>query len=133
MGELLLHKPLLPGSNEIDQLQRIIRLLGTPTEKIWPAIRELPLFSNIQLLNQPYNNIKTVFPDASVECITLLNRLFVYDPTKRATAEECLASDYMTIQSPLPCHPSMMPRLKRDGSTRRRTQKRAAEEEIEIL
>ena len=28
MGELLSHKPLLPGTSEIDQINRIIELLG---------------------------------------------------------------------------------------------------------
>lgn len=37
MGELLLHKPLLPGKNEVHQLELIIDLLGTPNERIWPV------------------------------------------------------------------------------------------------
>lgn len=35
MGELLLHRPLLPGSTEVEQLRLIINLLGTPNEAIW--------------------------------------------------------------------------------------------------
>lgn len=36
-GELLLHKPLLPGRSEINQIELIIDLLGTPSEAIWPV------------------------------------------------------------------------------------------------
>lgn len=32
-AELLLGKPLLPGSDEIDQLHRIFDLLGTPNDR----------------------------------------------------------------------------------------------------
>jgi cyclin-dependent kinase 10 len=37
LGELLAHRPLLPGKSEINQVELIIDLLGTPTESIWPV------------------------------------------------------------------------------------------------
>ena len=36
MAELYLLNPLLPGSNEIDQLNKTVNLLGTPTKSSWP-------------------------------------------------------------------------------------------------
>ena len=42
-GELMLRKPLLPGSTELDQLQKIFELLGPPTEAQWPDFPTLPL------------------------------------------------------------------------------------------
>lgn len=36
-GELLLHKPLLPGRSELNQIELIINLLGTPNDIIWPV------------------------------------------------------------------------------------------------
>jgi cyclin-dependent kinase 10 len=42
------------------------------------------------LKNQPYNNLKHKFPWLSAAGLRLLNFLFMYDPNKRATAEECL-------------------------------------------
>ena len=42
LGELLAHKPLLPGKSEINQLDLIIDLLGTPNDSIWPGLSELP-------------------------------------------------------------------------------------------
>ncbi|CAF5229922.1 unnamed protein product, partial [Rotaria magnacalcarata] len=32
MAELILHKPLFPGNDVIEQLNKIIDLLGTPNE-----------------------------------------------------------------------------------------------------
>lgn len=123
MGELLLHKPLLPGKDEIDQLRLIIALLGTPTEKIWPGMTKLPVFQNYKLMQQPYNNIKAVFADRTPECIELLNSLFVYDPKRRSTAKQCLDSEYFKL-SPLPCDPSIMPSL--SGLTRKRKRKKSS-------
>jgi cyclin-dependent kinase 10 len=108
LGELLLHKPLLPGKSEIHQLELIIDLLGTPNDTIWPSYSELPILGSITLKQQPYNNLKHVFTWLSQAGIRLLNFLFMYDPKKRATAEDCLQSSYFK-DAPLPCDPELMP------------------------
>lgn len=41
LAELLAHKPLLPGTSEIHQIDLIVQLLGTPNENIWP-VRVVP-------------------------------------------------------------------------------------------
>lgn len=43
LAELLAHKPLLPGSSEIQQIDLIVQLLGTPNETIWPVSPALAL------------------------------------------------------------------------------------------
>ncbi|KAA3671602.1 cyclin-dependent kinase 10 [Paragonimus westermani] len=53
MGELLLHKPLLPGKSEIHQIELIIDLLGTPNDQIWPGMSKLPALEKINLKKQP--------------------------------------------------------------------------------
>lgn len=88
------HKPLLPGRSEIAQLELIVDLLGTPSEAIWPEFNSLPALQNFTLKQQPYNNLKQRFPWLSAAGLRLLNFLFMYDPKKRATAEECLQSSY---------------------------------------
>ncbi|XP_036922340.1 cyclin-dependent kinase 10 isoform X4 [Sturnira hondurensis] len=39
LAELLAHKPLLPGTSEIHQVDLIVQLLGTPSENIWPPVQ----------------------------------------------------------------------------------------------
>merc|ERR1711865_947103 len=41
-AEMVNGRPLFPGNTDQDQLQRIFKLLGTPNEKMWPTITELP-------------------------------------------------------------------------------------------
>lgn len=108
LGELLDHRPLLPGRSEISQLELIVDLLGTPSDAIWPEYSSLPALQNITLKVQPYNNLKQRFPWLTPAGLRLLNFLFMYDPKKRATAEECLQSSYFK-EAPLPCEPKMMP------------------------
>jgi serine/threonine protein kinase len=42
MAEMLTTHPLFPGESQIDQLFRIFRTLGTPTEEVWPSVSTLP-------------------------------------------------------------------------------------------
>ena len=107
LAELLAHKPLLPGTSEIHQVDLIVQLLGTPSENIWPVsaqppplprlagpapsssprvpqgFSKLPLASQYSLRKQPYNNLKHKFPWLSEAGLRLLNLLFMYDPKKR--------------------------------------------------
>ncbi|XP_068653788.1 cyclin-dependent kinase G-2-like isoform X2 [Aristolochia californica] len=42
MAELLAKEPLFSGKSEIDQLDKIFKTLGTPSEKIWAGFAKLP-------------------------------------------------------------------------------------------
>merc|ERR1719397_259582 len=78
LGELLAHKPLLPGKSEINQIELVIDLLGTPNDNIWPAFSSLPALQEFTLKQQPYNNLKHKFPWLSAAGLRLLNFLFMY-------------------------------------------------------
>ncbi|XP_020014932.1 cyclin-dependent kinase 3 isoform X2 [Castor canadensis] len=41
-AEMVTRKVLFPGDSEIDQLFRIFRTLGTPSEATWPGVTQLP-------------------------------------------------------------------------------------------
>jgi len=117
LGELLAHRPLLPGRSEIHQIDLILDLLGTPNDAIWPGFSKLPALENFTLKKQPYNNLRDTFPWLSDTGIRLLNIMFMFDPKKRASAEDCADSSYFKEQ-PRPCDPEFMPsfpqhRLKR--------------------
>ncbi|XP_077374259.1 cyclin-dependent kinase 10 isoform X2 [Festucalex cinctus] len=108
LAELLAHKPLLPGTSEIQQLDLIVQLLGTPNENIWPGFSDLSLIGQYSLRKQPYNNLKNKFTWLSEAGHRLLNLLFMYNPQRRATAKDCLESSYFK-EKPLPCEPELMP------------------------
>ncbi|XP_035388003.1 cyclin-dependent kinase 10 isoform X2 [Electrophorus electricus] len=108
LAELLAHKPLLPGSSEVQQLDLIVQLLGTPNDNIWPGFSRLPLSGQYSLRKQPYNNLKNKFTWLSEAGLRLLNLLFMYNPQRRASAVDCLESSYFK-EKPLPCEPELMP------------------------
>ncbi len=94
IGELLANQPLMPGTSELQQIQFIIDLLGTPNDSIWQGYSSLPMLEKYSLKKQPYNNLKHKFPWLSQAGLRMLNFLFMYDPLKRATAEDCLTHSY---------------------------------------
>jgi len=108
-AEIITKQPLLPGRSEIDQLDKIFKLLGSPNEKIWPGLSELPNAKKINFGLQPYNNLKNRFSGQITEsCFDLLNRMLTYDPTKRITAAEALQHPYFQ-ESPRAKDPDFMP------------------------
>ncbi|KAB2609161.1 cyclin-dependent kinase G-2-like [Pyrus ussuriensis x Pyrus communis] len=96
MAELLAKAPLFSGKDEIEQLDKIFKTLGTPDEK--SGLSKLPGFK-ANFVKQPYNLLRKKFPAASFtgSCpvlsesgFDLLKRLLSYNPVERITAKDAL-------------------------------------------
>lgn len=85
-------RPLFSGTSEADQLDKIFRLLGTPTVAEYPGIVDLPEYAP-DLLPQypkPRNGIGGLVPKLDAAGVDLLSRMLQYDPSKRITAQKAL-------------------------------------------
>ncbi|RHZ56105.1 hypothetical protein Glove_406g104 [Diversispora epigaea] len=118
-AELVNKEPLLPGRAELDQLDKIFKLLGMPNEKIWPGFSKLPHTKNMPFVKQIHNTLRSRFPYLTENGIDLMSKLLTYDPAKRITAEEALKHSYFT-ESPLPKDPEMFPTWPSKGGGERR-------------
>ncbi|XP_076859210.1 cyclin-dependent kinase 11B isoform X2 [Brachyhypopomus gauderio] len=108
-GELLTQKPLFPGKSEIDQINKIFKDLGSPSEKIWPGYGELPAVKKMTFTDYPYNNLRKRFGALlSDQGFDLMNKFLTYCPSKRISADEALKHEYFR-ETPLPIEPSMFP------------------------
>ncbi|XP_032426083.1 cyclin-dependent kinase 11B isoform X1 [Xiphophorus hellerii] len=108
-GELLTQKPLFPGKSEIDQINKIYKDLGSPSEKIWPGYSELPAVKKMSFTEYPYNNLRKRFGALlSDQGFDLMNKFLTYCPGKRISADEALKHEYFR-ETPLPIDPSMFP------------------------
>ncbi|KAG8652656.1 cyclin-dependent kinase G-2 [Manihot esculenta] len=115
MAELLTKEPLFKGKGEIDQLGKIFRILGTPSETIWPGFSKLP-GAKANFVQQPYNLLRKKFPATSFTGspvlsdlgFDLLNKLLTYDPEKRITADAALNHPWFH-EVPLPKSKEFMP------------------------
>ncbi|XP_034027825.1 cyclin-dependent kinase 11B isoform X3 [Thalassophryne amazonica] len=108
-GELLTQKPLFPGKTEIDQINKIFKDLGSPSEKIWPGYSELPAVKKMTFTEYPYNNLRKRFGALlSDQGFDLMNKFLTYCPNKRILSDEALKHEYF-LESPKPIDSSMFP------------------------
>lgn len=88
-AEMVTSQPLFPGDSEIDELFKIFRVLGTPTEETWKGVTQLRDFKHTFPKWQPQplsNYVKDLDPLG----IDLLSQMLQFDPMKRISAVEAM-------------------------------------------
>ncbi|KAA1466647.1 kinase-like protein [Dentipellis sp. KUC8613] len=116
MAELASLRPIFKGEEakldskknvpfQKDQFLKILEVLGTPDDKEWPGIRDMPEYQSLKRLdtypNRLYDWCRTrISSNAGYD---LLRQLFAYDPDKRLTAKEALDHKWFH-EDPKPSH-----------------------------
>lgn len=108
LAELLAGKPIMPGRTEVEQLHKIFKLCGSPSEDYWRRSR-LP-HATIFKPQHPYRRcFADVFKDFPSPSLALLDVLLAIEPEHRGTAASALKSKFFTT-SPFACDPSTLPK-----------------------
>ncbi|KAJ4299083.1 Cyclin-dependent kinase catalytic subunit [Kalmusia sp. IMI 367209] len=94
-AEMCTRKPLFPGDSEIDEIFKIFRVLGTPTEQDWPGVTSFPDYkaSFPKWNKQDIAGTVTSLDDYGLD---LLDALLVYDPAGRISAKQAVIHPYFT-------------------------------------
>nr|GMD63425.1 mitogen-activated protein kinase 7 [Ipomoea batatas] len=110
-AEILGRKPLFPGTDCLTQLKLIITLLGTQPEahlqfidnpKAKRFIRSLPFSRG--------PHFSSLFPEADPLALDLLQKMLVFDPSKRITVSQALYHPYLTgLYDPIQNPPAQFP------------------------
>ena len=104
MMEVFTKHAIFPGDGgEINQLDKVYNVLGTPTRSEWPGLVDMAWFE----LLRPTERKSNVFAEKYKEKLTpaafdLLQAMFLYDPAKRPTAGDVLEHPYFTTEEPAP-------------------------------
>ncbi|KAJ4895212.1 Protein kinase superfamily protein [Raphanus sativus] len=108
LGELYAGKPILPGKTEVEQLHKIFKLCGSPTESYW---RKHNLRSSAGFRSRvPYRRkLSEMFKDFPTSVLLLLETLLSIDPDQRNSADSALESEYFKTK-PFACDPSCLPK-----------------------
>ncbi|XP_022719252.1 probable serine/threonine-protein kinase At1g54610 isoform X1 [Durio zibethinus] len=108
LAELLAGKPILPGRTEVEQLHKIYKLCGSPSDEYWKKSK-LPN-GTIFKPREPYKRcIKETFKDFPPSSLPLIDTLLAIDPAERLTATAALSSEFFTTE-PYACEPSSLPK-----------------------
>ncbi|KAL5350793.1 hypothetical protein V496_05465 [Pseudogymnoascus sp. VKM F-4515 (FW-2607)] len=92
-AEMCTRKPLFAGDSEIDEIFKIFRLLGTPTELDWPGVTSFPDFkSSFPKWGRDLNS--NLIPGLDNFGQDLLENMLVYDPAGRISAKQACMHPY---------------------------------------
>ncbi|CAM8935920.1 unnamed protein product [Rhodiola kirilowii] len=95
-AELLGRKPIFPGTECLNQLKLIINILGSQREEDTEFIDNPKARRYIKTLPYtPGTSLQRLYPNAHPLAIDLLQRMLVFDPTKRIGVTEALQHPYM--------------------------------------
>jgi serine/threonine protein kinase len=97
-AEMVTQRPMFPGDSEIDELYRIFRIFGTPTERTpegntWPGVSELPDWKPTFPAWKAKPLIDSV-KGLEAYGVDLLQKLCFYEPGRRITAKAARLHPY---------------------------------------
>uniref|UniRef100_A0A0D3HK07 [RNA-polymerase]-subunit kinase n=1 Tax=Oryza barthii TaxID=65489 RepID=A0A0D3HK07_9ORYZ len=109
LAELLASKPIMPGRTEVEQIHKIFKLCGSPSDEYWQKLN-VPQTGMFKPSRQYRRCIADNFKHFPQPAIVLLDNLLALEPEARGTAASTLQSDFFR-RKPLACSPSSLPKF----------------------
>ncbi|KAL3235185.1 hypothetical protein RNJ44_02973 [Nakaseomyces bracarensis] len=98
LAEFLGGKPIFKGKDYVDQLNRILQVLGTPPDETLRRVGSKNVQDYIYQLGYlqkvPFSEL---YPNGNPDALDLLERMLAFDPQERITVEEALEHPYLSI------------------------------------
>jgi len=90
--EMVAGKQIFMGKSNVDQLKKIFYIMGTPNEKTFPGLEDLPEWDNedYKFENYQQQDIRKFVPRLDENGIDLLLKMLQIDPDKRISAADSL-------------------------------------------
>mmetsp|Transcript_18150 Transcript_18150/g.45309 ORF Transcript_18150/g.45309 Transcript_18150/m.45309 type:complete len:423 (-) Transcript_18150:732-2000(-) len=82
--------PLFPGANELDQINKIHKILGTPPAEVLAKFKRHASHVDFNFPHQEGTGIAKLIPHASADAIDLMQKLLCYNPDDRISARQAL-------------------------------------------
>ena len=89
--ELLTLVPLFPGDDEIDQVNKINYILGSPPDDLYEKfVKNSAHRDQFSFENQKGIGLNKYLAHINPKIVDLISKMLAYDPDKRLTAKQCL-------------------------------------------
>ena len=114
--ELFTSTAFFPGKTEIDQLQLICKVCGSPDPESWPGCTKLPWHEIIAFEPCPpalKERLESI-PEIPPAFVALVSAMLSLNPALRPSADDILKHDYFLVETPVACIRSQLPKLKGD-------------------
>jgi mitogen-activated protein kinase 15 len=100
LAEMIVGKPLFPGTSTLDQLERVLEITGCPSAADIKAIESPYAQTMLDSIrgtdsSERRGSIHEFFPTASPDAIDFLKQCFQFNPAKRPTISQLLNHKYV--------------------------------------
>ena len=102
MAELFTLRPLFPGSSEVDEIYKVVAVLGTPSQDAWAEGHKLAAAMHFRFPQMVPTPLKTLIPNASKAAIDLMKDLMAWNPASRPSCVQSLRYSFFTDGEPIP-------------------------------
>ncbi|XP_030522603.1 probable serine/threonine-protein kinase At1g09600 [Rhodamnia argentea] len=108
LAELFAGEPIMPGRTEVEQLHKIFKLCGSPSEDYWWNTR-FPQATSFRTQQHHKRRVAEKFKDFPSSALALIEKLLAMEPKERGSADSALKSEFF-MTKPLPCDTSSLPK-----------------------
>lgn len=98
LAEMMLKRPVFPGTSTLDQLERVIQVTGKPSASDIESIKSPFAATMLESIRQPERprSLSDIFPRASEDLLDFLRKCFQFNPNKRPSVNELLTHPYLS-------------------------------------
>ena len=86
--------PLFPGTNELDQINKIHSVLGTPSQELLEKFRKHSAHIDFNFPSSEGTGIAKLIPHAPPDAVELMLKILAYNPDDRLSARQALRHAY---------------------------------------
>ena len=96
LGEMMIGRPLFPGTSTMNQLERIIQLLGSPTPEGIKAVNS-PFAATMleKFAKLPPKSLKELIPNGDEDSWDFIAKCLHFEPLKRPPVEQLLQHPFV--------------------------------------